>query len=346
MRRLLNTLYVVTEGAWVRKDGQNVVVDLEGEERGRVPIHLLGSIVCLGAVGVTPPLLASCAERGVCVVLLSRSGQFIARIEGPQSGNVLLRRSQHEATRAAPTAARVAGAIVAAKAMNQRAVLRRCARDYSEQLSPDARQRLEAADRKLLACAQRASTADTVDSVRGREGEAAAVYFEHFPLCVRREEPEFVFSGRSRRPPLDATNALLSFLYVLVVHDCRAALECVGLDPQIGFLHTDRPGRASLALDLAEEFRAPLADRVVLTLLNRRQLQPKDFERREQGAVYLKDDARKVVLEAYQERKRIELKHPFLGESAPLGLFPLLQAQLMARHLRRDIDGYPAFIWK
>jgi CRISPR-associated protein Cas1 len=178
------------------------------------------------------------------------------------------------------------------------------------------------------------------------EVEEAAVYFEHLPLCVRLEEPEFVFSGRSRRPPLDATNALLSFLYVLVVHDCRAALECVGLDPQIGFLHTDRPGRASLALDLAEEFRAPLADRVVLTLLNRRQLQPKDFERREQGAVYLKDDARKVVLEAYQERKRIELKHPFLGESAPLGLFPLLQAQLMARHLRRDIDGYPAFIWK
>jgi CRISPR-associated protein Cas1 len=230
--------------------------------------------------------------------------------------------------------------------MNQRAVITRCVRDYGGQLSPEERQRLEAAERKLLACAQRAAAADTVDVVRGREGEAAAVYFEHFPLCIRREEPEFVFVSRSRRPPLDATNALLSFLYVLVVHDCRAALESVGLDPQMGFLHTDRPGRASLALDIAEEFRAPLADRVALTLLNRRQLHPRDFERREQGGVYLTDDARKVVLAAYQDRKRVVLKHPFLAETAPLGLFPLLQTQLLARHLRNDIDGYPAFIWK
>jgi CRISPR-associated protein Cas1 len=235
---------------------------------------------------------------------------------------------------------------VAAKAMNQRAVLRRCLRDYGADLAPTQKAALELAERRLIVCAQYAAAADNVDSARGREGEAAAAYFECFPILVRRGEPEFAFAGRSRRPPLDATNALLSFLYVLVVHDCRAALECVGLDPQLGFLHADRPGRASLALDLAEEFRAPLADRVALTLLNRKQLQPNDFERRDQGACYLREEARKTVLGAYQERKRVDLKHPFLDETAPIGLFPLLQAQLLARHLRADLDGYPAFIWR
>lgn len=346
MRRLLNTLYVVSEGAWVRKDGENVVVDVEGVERGRMPIHLLGSIVCLGSVGVTPPLLAHCAERGVAVALLSRGGRFIARVEGPLTGNVLLRRAQHAATSQPESAARVAAAIVAAKAMNQRAVLRRCIRDHGPQMPSDVVQGLEAADRRLLACAQHASLASGVDAIRGREGEAAAIYFQYFAHLIRREGPEFAFRGRSRRPPRDATNALLSFLYVLVVHDCRAALESVGLDPQMGFLHTDRPGRASCALDLAEEFRAPLADRVALSVLNRNQIQPSHFERREQGAFYLLDEGRKIVLTAYQERKRIELRHPFLGETAPLGLFPSLQAQLLARYLRGDLDGYPAFIWK
>ncbi len=346
MRRLLNTLYVVTEGAWVRKDGENVVVEADGIERGRVPVHLLGAIVCLGAVGVTPALVGWCLQRGVALTLLSRAGRFLGRIEGPQTGNVLLRRAQHAATSNKEAAARVAGAIVAAKAMNQRAVLRRCIRDYGEAMAPEQRAMLAAAESRLLSCGQHAVAASSVDAVRGREGEAAAAYFECFPLLVRRDEPEFVFAGRTRRPPLDATNALLSFLYVLVVHDCRAALETVGLDSQMGFLHTDRPGRASLALDMAEEFRAPLADRVVLTLLNRKQVQPSDFEQREQGAFYLREEARKTVLAAYQERKRVELRHPFLEENAPLGLFPLLQAQLLARHLRGELDAYPAFIWK
>lgn len=346
MRRLLNTLYVLTESAWVRKDGANVVVEAEGAERARAPIHMLGSIVCFGAVGMTPALMGFCAESGVSVVFLTANGRFLSRVEGPQTGNVLLRRAQHAFTSDAAASTRIACAIVVAKAMNQRAVLRRCLRDYGRELEPAQLMALEAGEARLLACAKSTSIAASVDETRGREGEAAAAYFALFPNLMRRDEAEFRFAGRSRRPPLDAVNALLSFLYVLVAHDCRSALETVGLDPQMGFLHADRPGRASLALDLAEEFRAPLADRVALTLLNRRQLQPSDFERREQGAFYLSEEARKAVLSAYQERKRVELQHPFLQESAPLGLFPLLQAQLLARHLRGDLDGYPAFIWK
>jgi CRISPR-associated protein Cas1 len=204
----------------------------------------------------------------------------------------------------------------------------------------------EEADVRLLACAREAAAAQSVDVARGHEGEAAAVYFGLFAHLVRRSEPDLCFKGRSRRPPLDAPNALLSFLYVLVSHDCRSALEANGLDPQMGFLHADRPGRPSLALDLAEEFRAALADRVALSLLNRKQIGPADFERQETGAVYLREEARKTVLTAYQERKRVELRHPYLGENAPLGLFPHLQAQLMARRLRGDLDAYPPFIWK
>lgn len=338
MKRLLNTLYVTTEGAWLRKDGSTLVVEAEGAVLGRAPIHLLGAVVCLGRVGVSPPLLGFCAEQGVSVTYLSDSGRFLARAEGPCSGNVLLRRAQHRATETAAAALGAAQAIVAAKAANQRTLLRRALRDHGPEPA------LEAASRRLSLLSRQALTAGDPDALLGTEGEAAQVYFAVFERLIRRSEPELRFAGRSRRPPLDAPNALLSFLYVLLAADCRAALETQGLDPQMGFLHRDRPGRASLALDLMEEFRAPLADRLVLSLLNRGQLGPRDFQRLEGGAVLLRDEARKGVIVAWQNRKKEEIRHPFLGDRLPYGLAIQAQAQLLARMLRGDLDAYPPFL--
>lgn len=337
MKKLLNTLYITSEGAWAHKEGANVVVQLEGKERGRAPLHLLGAIICFGQVGVSPQLMHACSEAGICITYLGWSGRFLARVEGPVSGNVLLRRTQHDRTLNDPLP--VARAMVAAKAANQRGVLRRAIRDYGD---PDGR--LDSAERRLSDVARLALDAADDESLRGQEGEAAHAYFAVFANLIRAKG--MAFNGRSRRPPRDAPNALLSFLYVLLAADCRAALESVGLDPQMGFLHRDRPGRASLALDLMEEFRAPLADRLCLSLINRRQIGARDFELQETGGVVLKDDARKTVLTAWQDRKRSQIEHPFLKEKLPFGLFPHVQAQLLARHLRGDLDGYPAFVWR
>ena len=337
MKKLLNTLYVTSEGAWVHKDGANVVVHVEGQERGRAPLHLLGAIVCFGLVSVSPQLMHACADAGICITYLGYSGRFLARVEGPMSGNILLRRAQNERTQKYPLF--VARAIVAAKTANQRAVLRRYMRDYG-----DADGMISDVEVRLTRITRLALEAQDMDTLRGMEGDAANAYFTIFGEMIRA--PSIKFAKRSRRPPLDAPNALLSFLYVLLAADCRAALETVGLDPQMGFLHRDRPGRASLALDLMEEFRPPLVDRLCLSLLNRKQLGPKDFRHEETGGVFLCDDARKAVLTAWQERKRAPLIHPFLDEKLPFGLFIYVQAQLLARHLRGDLDGYPAFIWK
>ncbi len=337
MKKLLNTLYVTSEGAWLRRDGANVVVRVEGEERGRAPLHLLGAIVCFGQVGVSPQLMHAAAETGISITFLGWSGRFLARVEGPQSGSVLLRRAQHRRTCGDPLP--VARAIVAAKAANQRGVIRRAIRDYGDKTGD-----LDMAERRLTAAVRAAHSAPGLDMLRGAEGEAANAYFSVFGAMIRASD--MTFNGRSRRPPLDPVNALLSFLYVLLAADCRSALETVGLDPQMGFLHRDRPGRASLALDVMEEFRAPLADRVCLTLVNRRQLGPAAFRKEETGGVFLKEDARKTVLTAWQERKRTVLAHSFLNEKMPLGLFPHVQAQLLARYLRDDLDGYPAYVWK
>lgn len=337
MKKLLNTLYVTTEGAWLRKDGANVVVEVEGGERGRAPLHLLGAIICFGQVGVSPQLMHAAAESGIAITYLGWSGRFLARIEGPQTGNVLLRRAQHERTRNAPLA--VARAIVAAKIANQRGVIRRAIRDHRDPAG-----KLELAERRLSAAARAALASTDIDSLRGTEGDAANAYFAVFGNMVR--VAELSFHNRSRRPPLDPVNALLSFLYVLLTADCRAAAEAAGLDPQMGFLHRDRPGRPSLAIDLMEEFRAPLADRACLTLLNRRQVGASDFRHEETGAVFLRDDARKTVLTSWQERKRTTVTHSFLSEKMPLGLVPHVQAQLLARHLRGDLDGYPAYVWR
>jgi CRISPR-associated protein Cas1 len=346
MRRMLNTIYVTSEDAWLRKDGANLVVEVGGAERGRAPLHMLDGVVSFARPGCSPALMAACAEAGICLSFLEPNGRFVARVEGARSGNVVLRRAQYRAADDEAARLSIVRGIVAAKSANQRIVLQRGLRDHGGALAVEARDKLEAAERRLADIGRRCLALDTVDGLRGVEGEAAATYFAVFDLLLRSDDPALRFTGRSRRPPLDRVNALLSFLYAMLGHDCRSALEAHGLDPQVGFLHVDRPGRAGLALDLMEELRPVLADRLALSLINRGQLQAKDFTVEAAGGVRLTDDARKAVLVAWQERKRDELKHPFLGEAAPLGLVAHLQAQLLARHLRGDLDGYPGFFWK
>lgn len=346
MRRHLNTLYVTSEGAYVAKDGQNVVVSADGEELGRVPVHLLGAIVSFARVGMSPALMGFCAEQGVAVSFLSPNGKFLARVTGPVSGNVLLRRAQYRLSDDPDGAARLASAVVVGKTLNQRSVLRRALRDHGQTLPVSHREAMGEAERRLTDIARRARRPADLESLRGLEGEAGRTYFAVFDHLILTDDARLGFRGRSRRPPLDPVNALLSFLYALLVHDCAAAIEGVGLDPAVGFLHRDRPGRPSLALDLMEEFRPVVADRLTLSLLNRRQLGIADFVWKESGAVTLTERSRKAVLVAYQERKKDELQHGFLQEKAPLGLMPHLQALLLARHLRGDLDGYPPFLWK
>lgn len=344
MKKLLNTVYVTSEGASLRKDGENLVAELDGIERARVPFHMMSSVVVFGGILVSPPLMQALAVLGVTIVLLDRAGRFQARIEGPVSGNVLLRRAQY---RASDQPDEIVRSIVSAKVANQRAVLQRALRDYSGEMVTDQRARIcGVVDRLARILRWVAFTNEGVDVLRGAEGEAAQGYFSVFGDLVRSPDPEICFSGRSRRPPLDPVNALLSFLYTLLTHDCRSAAEGVGLDPAVGFLHRDRPGRPSLALDLMEELRPILADRLALSLINRRQLRSRDFETRDGGAVLLSDAGRRTVLTAWQERKKEERRHPFLDEAAPLGLVPHLQAQLLARHLRGDLDAYPPWFWK
>lgn len=345
MRRHLNTIYVTSEDAWLRKDGANIVVEVDGAERGRAPLHMIGGVVCFGRPGASPALMAACAENGIALSFLSPNGRFQARVEGPRTGNVLLRRAQYRTADDPARSTEIVRGIVTAKAANQRTVVRRALRDGAKLTAHD-RGQLAAADDKLGHVARRAAAADDIATLRGHEGEAAAAYFAAFDAMILGDRKAFHFGGRSRRPPLDRINALLSFLYAMLGHDCRSALESVGLDPQVGFLHADRPGRASLALDLMEELRPVLADRLALTLVNRGQLKARDFNIDPGWAVALTDDARKAVLVTWQERKKRELLHPFTGETMPMGLVPHIQALLLSRHLRGDLDGYPPFVWK
>ena len=344
MKKLLNTVYVTTEGAALRKDGENLVAEVEGEEKARVPLHMLASIVVFGPNFLSPALVAACAEAGICIALLGRNGRFQARIEGPASGNVLLRRAQY---RASDEPDDIVRSLVVGKVSNQRSVLMRALRDYGGEMEVAVRDAIAAVVERLAHIMRRVELAgEDVDRLRGSEGEAANLYFSVFDHLVRSPDAEMRWTGRSRRPPLDPLNALLSFLYTLLTHDCRSACESVGLDPSVGFLHRDRPGRPSLALDLMEELRPALVDRLALSLVNRRQLRTGDFDRSESGAVLLTDEARRTVLTAWQERKKEERRHPFLEEKAPLGLVPFLQAQMLARHLRGDLDAYPPWFWK
>lgn len=344
MKKLLNTVYITTEGAALRKDGENLVAEVDGEIKARIPLHMLASVVVFGAIFLSPALIGACAGAGITIALLERNGRFLARIEGPVTGNVLLRRAQY---RANDTPEDIIRALLLGKVANQRAVLMRALRDYSSEYAPDALAALGAATERMAQILRNIELAPAdADRLRGMEGEAAATYFSVFDHLIRTPDAAFRWTGRSRRPPLDPMNALLSFLYTLLTHDCRSAGEAVGLDPAVGFLHRDRPGRPSLALDLMEELRPVLVDRLALSLVNRRQLRASDFELRDGGAVMMTDEARKTVLTAWQERKKEERMHPFLAEKVPFGLVPFVQAQILARHLRGDIDGYPPWFWK
>lgn len=344
MKQLLNTLYVTTQGTWLARERENVLVRVEQETRLRLPIHTLGSIVGFGQVSASAPLMGLCAERGVSLNFFTEHGRFLARVEGPVSGNVLLRRKQYRASDEPQTAAGIAATLVAAKIANSRFVLQRSLRDRPDEPS---RQPVQDAIDHLATLLRRVRNEPMdLDTVRGYEGAAARAYFDVFDHLIVSDNEVFRFEGRNRRPPRDAVNALLSFIYTLLRHDIAAGLEGVGLDPAVGFLHRDRPGRPALALDLMEELRAPLADRLVLALINRRQVKHRGFTITESGAVSMDDDTRKTVLVAWQERKRETLRHPYLDETLEIGLIPHLQARLLANCLRGDLDAYPAFIWR
>ncbi|MBV9404862.1 MAG: type I-C CRISPR-associated endonuclease Cas1 [Acidobacteriaceae bacterium] len=343
MRSLLNTLYVTTPGAWLGRDGETVAVRVEEDTKLRIPVHTLESIVCFGQVGCSPFLMGLCAERGVAMSFLTEHGKFLARVQGSVSGNVLLRRRQYRMTDNADGSAAIARAIVLAKISNCRTVVLRGARERPDS---DGANALESAALRMRRILEDLGTCDSVDGVRGHEGDAARVYFEVFDHLILAVKEQFFFRGRSRRPPLDNMNALLSFLYTLLTHDMISALETVGLDPAVGYLHRERPGRPSLALDLVEELRPVLADRLALTVVNRQQVWAEGFRRLESGAVTMDEQTRKEVLSVWQKRKQEEIVHPFLGERMPLGLVPYVQATLLARYLRGDLDGYPCFFWK
>jgi len=320
-----------------------VVVEVERQERLRLPLHTLGGIVAFGNVLCSPFLLGLCGERGVQVSFLTERGQFLARVQGPVSGNILLRREQYRRAELPDAALAIAKNILTAKLANGRTVLQRSLRDHPES---------DADGQTAKAIARLGHTLDTLDIIsdrevlRGIEGDAAKLYFSVFDRMVTTEKDAFFMRERSRRPPLDNLNALLSFLYTLLAHDAEAACEGVGLDPQQGFLHAVRPGRPSLALDLMEEFRPVIADRLALSLINLRQVAGKGFKTTETGAVTMDDETRKTVLVAYQKRKQDEIRHPFLQEDVPVGLLLHVQALLLARHLRGDLDAYPPFVWK
>lgn len=344
MYTVLNTLYLMTPNAYAHLENSTVRIDVEREKKLQVPLHHIGSLVTFGNIMISPALMHRMADEGKSLVLLDDHGRFKARLEGPVSGNILLRQAQHQ--RAGDTAFTLefARAIIAGKLRNSRSVLLRGAREASDSQESDLLSR--AAD-SLAASLRAAQSACDLDALRGVEGEAARGYFTSLNLIVKPQaRPHFTLDGRTRRPPRDRFNALLSFLYALLMNDCRSALETVGLDPQLGFLHALRPGRAALALDLQEEFRAILADRLALTLINRGQVTADDFDEREGGAVLLNDRGRRKVVAAWQERKRDEVTHPMTEQKLPLALLPIIQARFMARTLRGEMDGYVPFLAK
>lgn len=333
----LNTLYLVTRGAVLRRDHLTLKVEVEQQTKLTVPIHQLESVATFGGVHVTPGAMGLCAENGVALNFLTESGRLVARVDAPSSGNVLLRRTQFRRADDAAARATVARCLVAGKLHNCRNLLLRAGRESTD-LSDQAT--LDTAARHLAGAIPALEPDTDADTVRGREGDAARVYFGAFGAMVRTNRVEFTPNGRSRRPPLDRMNAVLSFLYGLLCQDCVAACAAAGLDPSVGFLHVDRPGRPGLALDLMEEFRPLLADRLALALVNRQQVKPGGFEFRDGGAVSMGENTRKTVLSAYQQRKREEVTHPYLDQKVPLGRLPFLQARILARHLRGDLTEY------
>jgi CRISP-associated protein Cas1 len=339
-----NTLYVMTPNAYAHLENATVRIDVDHEKKLQVPLHHLGGLVCFGNVMVSPALMHRLADEGKSLVLLDGTGRFKARLEGPVSGNILLRQAQHQKASDTSATLDIARTIVAGKLRNSRSVIMRGARETTDAVENKALTRT--AD-DLAASMRATSVAQNLDTLRGIEGEAARGYFSALNLIVKPSLREhFNLNGRTRRPPLDRFNALLSFLYAMLMNDCRSGLEAVGLDPQLGFLHAVRPGRAALALDLQEEFRSVLADRLALTLINRGQVTADDFDEREGGAVMLKDTGRRTVVTAWQERKQEEVTHPLTENRLPYALLPFLQARFMARALRGDMEGYLPFLAK
>ncbi len=343
MRKMLNTLFITSEDAYLALENENVVV-LRGEEKmGQYPLTILENIVSFSYKGASPALMGTCAARDIHLCFLTPNGRFLARVCGQSRGNVLLRKEQYRVSDDSAQSCMVARNMIFGKIFNSRWVLERMLRDHAMRADLPS---LSAASAQLQNRLEGVRQIDDLDALRGAEGLASAAYFGVFDQMILNQKDVFHFDGRNRRPPRDRVNAALSMTYTLLAHDCASALESVGLDAYVGFMHRDRPGRASLALDLTEELRAPLADRFVLTLINTRVLQQKHFKTQADGAVWLTDDGRKALLSAWQSRKKVEITHPFLKEKMAWGLVPYVQALLLARTLRGDLDGYPPFLWK
>lgn len=343
MRKLLNTLFITSEDAYLALETENVAVYIGEKKKAQYPLLVLESIISFSYKGASPALMGACARQGIQLTFLTPRGRFLARVCGQEQGNVLLRKEQYRRSDDLEKSCRIARNFIFGKVYNQRWVLERTLRDHRMRVDAAA---LERASRALSSLLPSIETQTDLDALRGLEGEASVRYFGVFDEMILNQKVDFLFDGRNRRPPTDNMNALLSFAYVLLSGDCAAALESVGLDSYVGYMHRDRPGRVSLALDLMEELRAPMADRLCVTLVNNRVLQDKHFERQESGAVFLGEDGRKLFLSAWQTKKKEEITHPYLKEKISWGLVPYVQSLLLARYLRGDLDGYPPFLWK
>ena len=343
MKKLLNTLFVTTEDAYLSLDGENVVVSREKQELARFPLHTLSGIIAFTYAGASPALMGACAKRDIALSFCTPRGRFLARCVGETTGNVLLRRMQYRAADDPFQSCRIARNMIFGKLHNARWSIERTKRDHGLRVDVD---KLQASIDRIKSLYPLVMEEISLDSLRGEEGAGAQAYFDVFDDMILRSKDEFYYRTRSRRPPLDNVNAMLSFAYSLLGNDCASALESVGLDAYVGFMHRDRPGRSSLALDLMEELRPCFADRFVLSLINNRVITPSDFEHTDSGAVLLTDSGRKAFLQAWQERKRDVITHPYLKEKLSWGLVPYVQALLLARYLRDDLDEYPPFLWK
>lgn len=343
MRKLLNTLYVTTPETYLALDGENVVVLLGEEEKLRLPLHTLESIAYFGYKGTSPALMGACAERGIRLSYFSANGRFLAAAAANENGNVLLRKLQYRLSDNPADSAKIARSFILAKVYNSRWILERVTRDHPQRVDVAS---IKDSCRVLAEQLKAIAVCEDLDILRGLEGSASERYFSHFNQMILVDDERFRFENRNRRPPTDRVNAILSFLYALLSNTCASALQQAGLDPYVGFLHRDRPGRISLALDLMEEFRGLFCDRLALTMINTRSISAKDFDCKENGAVYLNDSGRKAVINAWQDRKQEIIVHPYLNEKIPWGLAPHIQAVLLARYLRGDLDAYPPFFWK
>lgn len=343
MRKLLNTLYVTTENAYASLDGENVVIKVGDEIRGRFPLHILEGIYMFSYAGASPALIGKCVDQGIDLVFCTPNGRFLAKPAGRTKGNVLLRREQYRMADAPERTITIARNFIIGKVINEKHVLDRTLRDHPDRIDmEDFRKAME----ELNGLIQSISEADSTDRLRGLEGAAASIYFYRFDDMILRGKGTFYFHERNRRPPLDPVNAMLSYVYMMLTSMCTSALETVGLDPYVGFMHTDRPGRTSLALDLVEELRPCLADRFVLSMINNGRISGTDFEKQDSGAVILTDPGKKKLQKAWQERKQENIEHPFLKEKIEWGLVPYAQAMLLVRYVRGDLDGYPPFVWR